>query len=459
MPATNIATKVLPLHAKNRRTLAIIVLAITVKAFLLFVALPLFVSIAAGDYHAEMFPDQYDQIAWNLATGNGYRVSPDTSLTMIRSPGFVLILAAVFLGLGKSLFAVKAVNLIFSIGTATFVFLLTKKIFESERVAWAAAFIVFFFPGCLIADSRAGVESALMLFIASTFFLAYKAEDTNNYCYYVILGVVFGFCVTIKGTVALMLPAFWLCRLAIKMKSDKLLLPMLARYSISAIVVALVSVPWIVRNYEISGQFVPTMSVGGLSFDQGVYVIKNYTFHKSYVELLREADYKEIIIAKEMGLRFREEWFPLFYDVSDELAFYKELENRALGEYYQSPLLIAKAILINSVAFWFQGRTHTASILNIVITLPMLVFFLCGIVVGRSRRSVPIVAAIASFIIPHLFIISLARYYIPIVPLMAPFVAVAADEYVQRCWNFVQTGLASSCSPLTWFCHRRSQSN
>lgn len=423
--ATTVRRHALMLYTQNPLATLGILSAIVIKAILLFVAFPIFMNMNVGDYIAELFPDRYDFIAWNLASGHGYRLSLDTAPTMLRSPGFVLILAAVFAFFGKSLTAVQILNFIFSIFTALTVFSLTKKIFTDVRVAWIAAFFCFFFPGSFVAESRGGVESALTLCITVTLLLAYKAEETSTYYLYLFLGIVFGFAVLIKGSVALMLPAFWLCRLAAG-RSWREKISLVSRYSVAGMTAILISVPWVVRNYQISEKFVPTMTVGGMSIHQGVYIVKNYTLSKPHSDLIQEANDKEIAIADEMGLKFQRDFYPRFYRTSDELAFYGRIGDKALQEYSRSPWLILKSILINSFAFWFQGRSHKATLMNTAVTLPVLVAFFNGILIAKHRGCdyLGVIAALVAYILPHLLILSLARYYIPIVPLLAPFVAV-----------------------------------
>jgi hypothetical protein len=286
------------------------------------------------------------------------------------------------------------------------------------------------------------------LCIAATFLLAYKSERATSYYFHILVGVVFGFAVLVKASVALMLPAFWLYRLATRRRLTELA-SLASRYAAAGMVAALVSVPWIVRNYHVSGEFVPTMTVGGMSIDQGLYIIKNYTLRKPQVELLVEADEREIAVAKELGLEFRTGFYPEFFRTSDEVTFYNRLRDNALKEYWRSPALAGKAILINSLAFWFQGRTHKATLINIAITLPVLVFF-CGGVLIAKRRGYDywgVLVALAAFIAPHLLILSIARYSVPVVPLLAPFVAVFLTRILVSHFNLKRPNARSSPAP------------
>ena len=101
-----------------RQLWAIVLIAVVLKALLIFGLLPYLHANFAQDYNAKLFPDGYDQIAWNIVQGNGYRLFPDSSPTMLRTPGFVLLLALLFSMFGKSLPAIQILNLMFSSATA-----------------------------------------------------------------------------------------------------------------------------------------------------------------------------------------------------------------------------------------------------------------------------------------------------------------------------------------------------
>jgi 4-amino-4-deoxy-L-arabinose transferase-like glycosyltransferase len=125
-------------------------------------------------------PDEYDLIATNLVEGNGYRYFPDTAATTIRTPGFVLVLAGLFWAFGKSLTAVKAVNLMLSSITAWLVYRLGLRITCSAAVAVVAALLYFFYPGTILSDSRGGIETLFTFSIALFMLLLYRALESKK---------------------------------------------------------------------------------------------------------------------------------------------------------------------------------------------------------------------------------------------------------------------------------------
>jgi hypothetical protein len=199
------------------------------------------------------------------------------------------------------------------------------------------------------------------------------------------------------------------------------LILLIRNFAITSLVAGLVLVPWVARNYELSGHFVPTMTVGGLALFQGVEVVKHGDENKDHLELLDDAAVEQSRIAHEMGLRLHEGFFPQFYDVHDELTFYNDLGRRAWEDYRSHPMLLARAIVHNGWAFWFQGRTETATILDLFLMIPFLALSIIGAVriTSREPRGWILVISIVAFMLPHLVIIALARHSSTIIPLMA----------------------------------------
>jgi len=88
-----------------------IIIAGFIQVLVLFIAIPVFTEYFPGAYMIESFPDGYDKLAANVLAGNGYRFFPDTSETLMRTPGYSLYLALIFYLSPNSLVAVKIVNL------------------------------------------------------------------------------------------------------------------------------------------------------------------------------------------------------------------------------------------------------------------------------------------------------------------------------------------------------------
>ena len=412
-----------------------VVVVATLKAILLFAVLPFLLRAAPDAYLVNTFSDEYDAIAVNLLEGRGYRVYPETSETMLRTPGWVLILAAIFAVAGKSLFAVQVFNLLISLVGGWGVYRLTLRITGVDVTAVVATTVYLLYPATVLAESRGGLESAFTTCAILFMLVVYRALSSYAYRDYLVAGVLFGIGLLIKSTLAFALPALfiWLV-LSRQRKPD--FRRLVSLFAVAAVTATLILSPWIIRNYRISGEFVATMSSGGTTAFQGLWVVKNKGSGKAHMELLSDAVAEEERIAKEMGLAFKEGFFLQFYSPNDEIDFYAELGRRARNELLSSPKLALQTILHNFVGFWIQGRTPRTTFMNVLLVLPFLAVSLIGFIIARRQGLpvAPVVLLMGTFIAPHLPILGVARYHVPMVPFLAVFVAVAFSAAAARLW-------------------------
>ncbi len=403
----------------ERHLRLIAITAILLKAALLFVALPAFERAMPGDYQAGMFPDDYDKIALNIVEGHGYRLFPETSETLLRTPGFVMVLAAVFALAGKNLAIVQGLNLVFASLSALLTCAIARGIGGSTLLGAAAALLYYFHPGTIMADSRGGIESMLTFCLMLLFWLSVRAVRSRAIRDFALVGITFGVTLLVKSTALLTLPALWLYGLVQSGRPH--VRTFMLRGALAAVLAATVMSTWVVRNYSVSGHFVPTMTMGGLALFQGLYVVQHKEDGKPHHLVLDDAVAEQDRILHAMGLPARAGYFPQFYSSQDEVRYYRELGHRAWGEYLVSPSLLAQAIAHNFAGFWVQGRTPKATALNATLTLPLLLMAVVGVVMGVKHRLRvwPLVLFIAAFLVPHLPIMGVARYHIPLLPLLA----------------------------------------
>jgi hypothetical protein len=380
---------------------------------------PAFVG-SGTDYQGAKFPDNYDLIAENLLAGHGYRVYPETSPTLLRTPGYVLVLAAVFAIFGKSLLAVQAVNFLLSLATAWIVFLLVRRIGPSERWALLAAVVSLLHPGMIMAETRGGLESLLSLVLVAFVYLTYLAVAEGRLRHYLMAGAVFGFCLLVKSSAAVMLPAMaGVALLTAPSRAEAV--RRLSGLFAAGLVGVLVMSPWVLRNYVVTGKPIPTMTVGGLAAFQGLYVVQHPAAGREHHEIISAAAREQDVIARERGRPYRREFFPQFFDVQDEIDYYAELGRRAREAMIESPALAGRLVLHNSWAFWdpgADGARHPAE-RHPDAALPAAGGDRAWLALRSDRAVGLLLAGIVAFVIPHLSIIALARYHIPLIPLLA----------------------------------------
>lgn len=431
-PATRSSGNGHPGRARRSRAIGIaIAAAVVLKAFLLFVAIPHLQDTSPTTYQAERFPDWYDLIAMNLVEGHGYRFFPETTETMLRTPGWVLVLAGIFSVFGYSLMATKAFNLLFSLLTACLIYVLGKRLTGSARLGLLAAAVTFLHPAILIADSRGGVESFFTLAIALFMLLAYRALQTQALGDYLLAGVALGAVLLIKSTPALFAPLLFLYLVGLRPTSARLRGAAL-RVGVVVLAAGAVLSPWVARNYLLSGEFVPTMSVGGMAAFTGQYIASHRKTGREQHLLDVEAAAEMGSIARSSGLKFKEGYYPQFYSVADELKFYGHLGDIVKARYREQPSLLLQVVADNARGFWVQGRTAKATALNMALVLPLLALALWGAIAAwrQSLQVGPIVLFIAAFYAAHVAILGQARYHVPLIPLLVILACVPLRPFI-----------------------------
>jgi 4-amino-4-deoxy-L-arabinose transferase-like glycosyltransferase len=416
-------------------TFLLIVSAVTVKALVLFIGLPLILKALTGFYNGDLFPDQYDLIAMNLIQGRGYRFLQDTAETTIRTPGIVLVLAAIFWAFGKSLAAVKAFNLVLSTFTAYIVYRLGLRITAEARVGAAAALLYFFFPGTIVSDSRGGYDSLLAFCIALFVLLAYQALQKKNIADYAAAGASFGVLMLVKSTAGLF-PVALLIYLLVIRPGSWTIKTKLTRLTVFALAAVLIMSPWIIRNAQLTGRFIPVAASGNALF-VGSYIAQHQGLGKEWGDVAMEAVGKEYEIARAMGMPFsikETPVFPQFYTTKDELRYYDHLGDLVKQDYWRHPNLLVEVIEYNSVAFWIQGNNARATFINTILIGSLLIMTIGGAVlsVRRKYHVMPLILFIGAFYMAHLAIIGMARYCIPLVPLMSIFAAISSTWLIDR---------------------------
>jgi 4-amino-4-deoxy-L-arabinose transferase-like glycosyltransferase len=421
----------MPSPVPRKTLLSVAALCFALKALLLFAALPAFEGALPQAYEADEFADGYDLIAMNLMEGRGYRVFPETSETIIRTPGFVLVLAGIFALFGKSLTAVKVFQLLLSSLTGWLTYRLGGRVAASHAVGAAAALLYYFHPGTIVADSRGGIETLFTFTLVVFMCLLYRALERQGVLAFVVAGLVFGAMLLVKSSAGLF-PAFLFVYLLRGRRWREAVRYAFVRVAALSAAASLVLLPWIVRNYLLVGKFIPTMTVGGLVAFQGLYVVEHKGERQQHFQLLDRAAREQERIAQELGLKHRRAFFPQFYTAEDETFYYGHLGGIVMARFRESPALLARVALHNAWAFWFQGRNVRATLINTALVVPLLALVAAGLVLAyrEKRRVTPLVLFVVSFVAAHLFMIAVARFYVPIIPLLAIPAAIAALRVV-----------------------------
>jgi 4-amino-4-deoxy-L-arabinose transferase-like glycosyltransferase len=412
--------------SKWRLNLAfLLILLFILKSGIVLWAVPKFSELRPDSYEEDRFVDEYHFIATNILEGNGYREYPDSAQTLFRLPGYVMILVAIFYFFGKNLFVIKLLNILLSICTGYIIIRLYQKVTGHSRGAFFAALVFLFHPGTILCETRSATEIVFTFFVALFILTLYQAVKTEKPSQYFISGCVLGLSALVRST-PILFPFFLFIFLLFSRKSHRTIKSVTANVIIMVCGMLLILSPWAIRNYLVSGDLIFTTSQPGSVAQETLFKIKNLQTGKQYYELCLEASGERALWAKEQGFDFRDTFQLSFYSTKDEIAFNKYLSKRVREEYLKKPSLFIKSLFYNFWWFWFQGRTTTSTVINTILTIPLLLLAGAGILMSfkSSLNIFPMTLFIFYYVLVHVPLMGYGRFHFPLIPLLAVLVCV-----------------------------------
>ena len=433
------------------------VLAITIvmlHAAILFFVIPRLSPQVSGAYIPKIFGDGYDQLAENLANGTGYRFYPDTALTLMREPGYPILLAGLTKAFGASFTVVKISNMILAIATAWLLMrigisLMPRGAAQNTFLVLGPPVLFLFHPGVLIAESRGGVEMLFAFLITLLLLMIFKALASNRWQDYLLCGLVLGITVSVRSTPMLFpVPLF-----AYMMIVERRRLSFIAICrNIMVMILTMIAVlsPWIARNYMLTGKFIPTGSVLGVSAQAGQYIGKHQFEGKPYWILDREAARERDRLAIGLGYPFEdgaEGYYQTFYKTADEINFSNYLLKKVVAEYQGSPMLFVRCMTQNVFNFWFAGKTWNATAMNAMIQLPYLALAGLGafrLIRTKSARTAGLLVLFVAYVMAvHVPILAQARYSIPLISVIAILASAGLATVLKKSETRIQSPAAA----------------
>jgi hypothetical protein len=400
---------------------------LVLEAVILFGILPTLVG-RVKPYYGVGFADEYDRLARSLVNGDGYRFFPETAPTLMREPGYPLFLAAVFGALGSNIDAARVGNLVLAGLIACLLPRLALRVTPNRWVVLGATLLFLVHPGTIVAQSRAGFEMLFALLLLVLAFAVGYALDRGSDRAFLVAGACLGLVDLVRSTFLLFPVMIVGFMIVTGPPSKSVILAALRKGSLMAFAAILVFSPWIARNRALTGQWVFTTTVQGTAAHAGQYICANLTFGKGFQELDAAAALARGDLAASLGYKFRGGYYQHFYRTDDELRFNQHLLATVRNHYRSHPFLAAKCTALNSLHFWFAGRNWTATGLNVLLQLPLLVLAVIGVRVVKKERGwngvAPTLLPVLYLFVIHAPVLAQARYSVPLIPLLVVYACI-----------------------------------
>jgi 4-amino-4-deoxy-L-arabinose transferase-like glycosyltransferase len=393
--------------------------------------------------------DNYYSLAKNINHGVGYRFTPDTTLTLMREPGYPYLLAALMHEFDDYKRAAVVVNILLTSLSALLVFNLTRSLSPLQWAPVIAALVYVLHPGVIVTELRSGVEVPFTFLSLIFLILLRKAVCTESTSAYVKAGIALGVTTYVRST-ALLFPVFLIFHVLFFHRDWRSILLSASRAVLVISCALLVLSPWIIRNYGLVGKFVPTASVQGIAMQVGNYQCTHADGKKEFVDLDKEAAAVRNKLATEQGYRFKGDYYQFFYDPHDEVKFNEFVGAQVVHQYLQSPAVFVKCASENVFNFWFQGKNRSATMVNMAIQSVYFILAVAGTVLGFRQMHKPTLWLLLLFVAYTMAVYApihaQARYSIPIMPILSILASIAICQVVLR--TFRRDGVSEEPRPV-----------
>jgi 4-amino-4-deoxy-L-arabinose transferase-like glycosyltransferase len=364
-------------------------------------------------YEAVLDPDRYGLLGQNILAGNGLVFKPEDGPTVFRGPLYPAFIAlSLFLTDGLYPGGVWLGQSLLHGLTALLVFLMALKLWH-RRVAVTAALLYALYPAVLWQVPRMWNETLLAFLAAGLVYLGLVYIKKPSRLTAAGIG---GVLALLTLTKAIFLPFLILFPLVLildrpsRVIKDALLIVLTAAIFIS---------PWTVRNWHLSGRFIPVHVGMGGNLKRGNLMAREFFRHPlSYQDLFQRTNPEMDRIKRSVSGAQHER----------EIGVDRLMQASATQDIRRDPSLIVKKAIAAGAMFWFMGDTPTKTLVLVILRLPIILLFALaafeGLRAGRKEIR-PAVFLVVFFWILNMPFAPSARLSVPLLPIL---ILVASTE-------------------------------
>lgn len=375
----------------------------------------------------------FDQVAVNLAEGNGFSLQPGIPTTR-KPPVFTVFLAIIYKIFGHSYSAARFLQSVLGACIPLITYIMAKSIFDN-RTALIAGIISSIDPALIM---FCGVFfSEILLTLTTMFFTLFLLKENKgpNLKNAVLSGMLLGLSISIRPLFIFMLIFVFLWKFLVTKDHKKSFV-----FGMTVLVTSLIVMsPWAVRNYIVYKKFVPLTTTTGLALwlsndpaSEGF--VRNRSAAPRYVETRTESDgdsYSDILVNNSR----------------DE----KEIDDMFLKMFIEkikkSPAVFINLIPQKLIAFWdgfhfFSYFSPTVMKKKIIARIGYFVIFpftVIGAVISKNKWRDLLIFYILTINLNIFAVIFYADYRFRL-PVMPYFIILSAVAYGRILTRFIDSG-------------------
>jgi 4-amino-4-deoxy-L-arabinose transferase-like glycosyltransferase len=408
----------------------VFVLAVASRLLFTFLIFPL---ITADSNILNTVADDYDKIAHNLVLGHGYVLAPGTAPTMQRLPLYPLFLGVFFGAFGLGLWPIQLAQAVIDGVSCVLVYKIAERIYRDHAVSQLAALMFALYPGALVAAARVVTEPLYTCLLLLAVLLYMMGQHAGRLAYTLPTGFVLGLAALCKST-GLLLPAYFGALSGRGQKRWSRVV--LGATGLLVIGMLLPLAPWVVRNYLLTGRFVPTSTIGGTVIYDGWYMVNHPGSGHQFFELVDLSKQEQYRLLSSQGIKTYTPKYPFWFFTSEAEYRWDRLMSRTVAQgFWDAPRKLLRFVAMNAVGFWVVGRTRSATLLSLALHLPLLLAAALGMrrshLEGRGEAWM-LLGLIAYFNFFYTLTLGMVRYAVPIMPFVAILAAKGLSEVYAR---------------------------
>ena len=364
----------------------------------------------------------YQKIAFNILSNKGFIfdegddsvLSSNKRHTLLRTPLYPYFISFVYYIFGFKPNVVIIFHIIINSFMIYFIYRIAKEVFNEKTAILSSIICAFYLPFIWLLSRVYNENLFTFLLICSLFFVVkvfYDLSLRNS----IILGILVGISSLCKGQM-IVFPFVLLPGLIYIYRKEKIKL--YKRFSMIIISLLLTISPWIIRNYIVSGKFVPVQYGAGIHFMRGNESAKMYFCFSS----LSFSDAIHQAFAKEEQAINRFE--TLHNRNITEVELDEVFKNIAFNNIKDNPLEFLEKIFIGCFHFWYLGENKIKSLGLAILQFPLIIFAIFGFYFAYKKKImliIPLYSIILFFMLIHAVIQAIFRYSIPIMPYVLIF--------------------------------------
>lgn len=352
--------------------------------------------------------DRFGELAVSVARGEGFVYTPGGDPVLERTPLYPMLLAGVFVITGGlSLTAVQLLHAVLHAFTTLGVFHIGLKLFDT-RVARLAQVLYAFHPIAIWYTARIWLETTHTFLLVMAALGLIVAFESPTFGRWLAVGILTGISCLVKP-ILLLFPIILAGLLSYKFRLEGF------KYAIIfALITYAVIAPWTLRNYAVTGQFVPVNTSLGFNLIQGEVIGETWPSREmgildSWQKGKQRAD--AILIPRNLT------WESVEGD--------RTLTDISLRSYAGSAGGLRR-VAANFCTFWYLSESSMKSFLFGALQIPLLFLTLVSlkrIKVAKLSLALPLLFMITYYVLVNSMVVGWGRYSMPMIPFLLIFSA------------------------------------